>query len=135
MNENVITDEELVQKSLKDIEFFAELFERYEQKLMKYILRISAFSYEQSEEILQESFIKAWKNLQGFDKDLSFSTWIYRIVHNTTISEWKKTQTKNKDLIYELTTQKSLKKFDLKNNFVKLYFFQSIFYSSSYIRV
>jgi RNA polymerase sigma-70 factor (ECF subfamily) len=91
------TDEELAKKSIENIDFFAELFTRYEKKLFFYIRRISYFSEEEAEEILQDSFIKAWKNLKGFDKDLSFSTWIYRIVHNTTISEWKKTQSKNRD--------------------------------------
>jgi len=92
-----MSDEELVKKSLQDIDYFACIYERYEQKLTRYILRISSFSIEEAEDILQEAFLKAWKNLNEFDGDLKFSSWIYRIVRNTTITEWKKSQSKGKD--------------------------------------
>jgi len=97
-----ISDEELVQKSLQDIEYFACIYDRYEQKLTYYILRISSFSLEEAEDVLQEAFIKAWKNLNEFDENLKFSSWIYRIVRNTTITEWKKSQSKGKDQKQEL---------------------------------
>jgi len=100
-----LLDEELVQKSLKNIEFFAYLFERYEKKLLAYIIRSSSFSYTEAEEVLQESFIKAWKNLNSFDEDLKFSSWIYRIVHNTTISEWRKTQSKGKENMHQVSEE------------------------------
>ena len=92
-----ISDEELVEKSLQDIDYFACIYERYEQKLIRYILRISSFSIEEAEDILQEAFIKAWRNLNEFNNDLKFSSWIYRIVRNTTITEWKKTKSKGRD--------------------------------------
>ena len=92
-----LNDEELIERSLQDIDYFACIYERYEQKLIRYILRISSFSFEEAEDVLQEAFIKAWKNLNEFDGDLKFSSWIYRIVHNTTITEWKKSQSKGKD--------------------------------------
>ena len=97
-----ISDEELVQKSLKNIDYFACIYERYEQKLIRYILRISSFSFAEAEEVLQEAFVKAWQNLNEFDGDLKFSSWIYRIVHNTTITEWKKTQSKGKNQKQEI---------------------------------
>ena len=92
-----LNDEELVERSLRDIDYFACIYERYEQKLIRYILRISSFSLEEAEDVLQEAFIKAWKNLNEFDGDLKFSSWIYRIVRNTTITEWKKSKSKGKD--------------------------------------
>ena len=92
-----LNDKELVERSLRDIDYFACIYERYEQKLIWYILRISSFSPEKAEDILQEAFIKAWKNLNEFDRGLKFSSWIYRIVHNTTITEWKKSQSKGKN--------------------------------------
>lgn len=96
------SDQELVKKSIENIEFFAHLFERYEHKLLMYILRISSFSREEAEEVLQESFVKAWKNLNDFDGDVKFSSWMYRIVHNTTISEWRKTQSKGKENMHKV---------------------------------
>ncbi|MCK5466251.1 RNA polymerase sigma factor [Candidatus Parcubacteria bacterium] len=100
-----ISDEELVQKSLQDIEYFACIYDRYEQRLTRYILRISSFSLEEAEDVLQEAFIKAWKNLNEFDGDLKFSSWIYRIVRNTTITEWKKSQSKGKSQRQELNEE------------------------------
>ncbi|MCK5123440.1 MAG: RNA polymerase sigma factor [Candidatus Pacebacteria bacterium] len=92
-----LSDEELVEKSLQDIDYFAFIYERYEKKLTRYILRISSFSFEEAEDVLQEAFLKAWKNLNEFNGDLKFSSWIYRIVRNTTITEWKKSQSKGQD--------------------------------------
>ncbi len=91
------SDIELVKKSLEDIDYFTCIYERYEKRLIYYVLRISSFSFNEAEEVLQEAFVKAWKNLNEFDENLKFSSWIYRIVHNTTITEWKKTQSKGKD--------------------------------------
>jgi len=92
-----LNDEELVKKSLRDVIFFACLFERYEKKLIRYILRISSFSEEEADDVLQEAFLKIWKNLNKFDGSLKFSSWVYRIVHNTTVSEWKKSKSRGKD--------------------------------------
>jgi RNA polymerase sigma-70 factor (ECF subfamily) len=85
-----MTDEELVERAKKDIQVFSKIVERYEDPLLRYILRLSSFSREEGEEILQEVFIKAWKFLNGFDKHQKFSSWIYRIAHNQTISEFRK---------------------------------------------
>ena len=87
-----LSDKELVRRSLEDIEYFACLFEKYEKKLIRYILRISSFSSEEADDVLQEAFLKIWKNLNKFDSSLKFSSWAYRIVHNTTVSEWKKSK-------------------------------------------
>lgn len=92
-----LTDEDLVRKSLQNIEYFACLFERYEKKLVRYILRISSFLPEEANDILQEAFIKIWVNLNKFDDNLKFSSWAYRIVHNTVVSEWKKSRSFGKD--------------------------------------
>ncbi len=92
-----LDDEKLVKKSLQDIKYFACLFERYEKKLIRYILRISSFSEEEANDVLQEIFLKIWKNLNKFDNSLKFSSWAYRIAHNTTVSEWKKSKSYGKD--------------------------------------
>jgi RNA polymerase sigma-70 factor (ECF subfamily) len=84
------TDNELVGMSLKDPDHFLCLSKRYEDKLLRYILRISKFSREDAEDVLQDVFIKTYYNLNGFDKDLRFSSWIYRIAHNEAVSEKKK---------------------------------------------
>jgi RNA polymerase sigma-70 factor (ECF subfamily) len=53
-------------------------------------MRISKFRREDAEDILQDVFVKTYYNLNEFDKDLKFSSWIYRIAHNQTVSEIRK---------------------------------------------
>jgi RNA polymerase sigma-70 factor, ECF subfamily len=86
------TDEQLVKLSLKDQEYFGYLVERYQDKLARYVNRITATSKEEIEDILQEVFIKVYENLNDFDTSLKFSSWIYRITHNQVISQYRKKQ-------------------------------------------
>jgi len=86
------SDEELVVLSLKDQSCYLHLMERYESKLLRYIFRISSFSKDDAEDILQEVFIKAYQNLNAFDPEFKFSSWIYRIAHNQTISHFRKSK-------------------------------------------
>lgn len=86
------SDVELINLSLKDSKNYAYLMRRYEEKLMRYILRISGVPREDAEDVLQDVFIKVYQNLNGFDPKLTFSSWIYRIAHNETISHWRKKQ-------------------------------------------
>ena len=59
-------------------------------RLLRYIVKISAANSEEAQDILQEAFIKAWINLNEFNADLKLSSWLYRIVHNETISFCRK---------------------------------------------
>jgi len=42
------------------------------------------------DEIVQEAFLRAWKGFEGFKRDASFKTWIYRIAINTTYDYLRK---------------------------------------------
>jgi RNA polymerase sigma-70 factor (ECF subfamily) len=64
---------------------------------MRYVRRISGLAEEEAKDILQEAFIKIWRNLNEYDTDLKLSSWIYRIVHNETISYWRKSKSHDKD--------------------------------------
>ena len=86
------TDEELVKLTLKDREVFGELINQYQEKLFRYIRRISGISPEDAEDVLQEVFIKAYQNLNDFDASLKFSSWIYRITHNQAIDHFRKSK-------------------------------------------
>ncbi len=96
------TDEEIIALTLKDKNFFLCLIQRYEKKLLKYILRISNFSKEEAEDNLQEVFIKIYTNLNDFDQDLKFSSWVYRIAHNQVISHYRKKQSRADDTKLEI---------------------------------
>jgi RNA polymerase sigma-70 factor (ECF subfamily) len=80
------TDEEVVQETLANKDAFVLIIERYEAKLLRYLERLGVGVREDREDILQNAFIKAYKNLNGFDPTLAFSSWMYRIAHNEAMS-------------------------------------------------
>lgn len=84
------TDEELVNIALKDNKKYEFLLNRYEAKLMRYIMRVGRLNQEDAKDILQEVFIKTYINLNNFDTSLKFSSWIYRISHNETVNFLRK---------------------------------------------
>ena len=85
-----LTDEEvvLIVRS-KDKNLYSLIIERYESKLFRYILNMVK-DHDKATDILQESFIKAFTNLNGFDTNKKFSSWIYRIAHNESLNAIKK---------------------------------------------
>ena len=85
-----LQDNEIVQKSLEDLEYFSCLYDRFGPRLLRYIKKMSYAGNEEAEDILHEAFIKIWRNLNSFDNSLKLSTWLYRIVHNETISYCRK---------------------------------------------
>ena len=85
-----VTDEALVKRSLQHEDAFYSLMKRYEPVLLRYINRMTKVSKEEAEDLLQEIFIKVYQNLNGFDTNLKFSTWVYRIAHNEIINHYRK---------------------------------------------
>ncbi len=89
-NVEKLTDENLAMLSLTDSDSFEELIRRYEAKLKRYIRRLLNVNDQDVEDILQDAFIKAYRNLNSFDVKMKFSNWIYRITHNEAISHYRK---------------------------------------------
>jgi RNA polymerase sigma-70 factor (ECF subfamily) len=87
------SDQELVASTLKNRQAFAAIVERYEEPLRRYLRRLGADT-EGTKDILQESFIKIYVNLNDYDAALSFSSWIYRITHNEAINYFRKQSTR-----------------------------------------
>jgi RNA polymerase sigma-70 factor (ECF subfamily) len=92
------TDNELVDLSLNNQQYFYCLIERYEKQILYYILRISSSNKEDAEDILQEVFLSVYENLNDFDQILKFSSWLYRIAHNKTISHWRRKESRPKTI-------------------------------------
>jgi RNA polymerase sigma-70 factor (ECF subfamily) len=76
--------------TLKDPNQYGLLVERYEAKLKRYITRLGVRVPDDQLDVLQEIFIKAYRNLNSFDSSFSFSSWIYRIAHNEAVSWFRK---------------------------------------------
>jgi len=47
---------------------------------------------DRAEDLTQETFLKAWTHFKKFDPATNCRAWLYRILHNTWISEWRKTR-------------------------------------------
>ncbi len=90
------SDKQLVLLTLKNTDYFECLVQRYEEKLGRYIHRLTHLDTEMIEDLLQEVFLKVYKNLNDYDTDFSFGSWIYRITHNEAISHFRKTDKRPK---------------------------------------
>lgn len=84
------SDEHIVSRVQEgDVEAFGILVDRYEQKLLRYGRKFLART-EDIEDIVQDVFISAFQNVQGFDPSLHVSPWLYRIAHNAFVNALRK---------------------------------------------
>ena len=72
-----------------DFRFFSTIVSKYQNMVFTIVLKIVE-NREDAEDITQEVFIKVFKSIQQFREDSEFSTWLYRIAYNTTLSELRK---------------------------------------------
>ncbi|HCC52235.1 MAG TPA: RNA polymerase subunit sigma-70 [Porphyromonadaceae bacterium] len=81
--------EDDVVKRLRDLktqrDAFAEVVAAYSEKLY-WQIRKMVLSHEDANDILQNTFLKAWSNLSGFRGDAKLSTWMYKIAVNECIT-------------------------------------------------
>lgn len=62
-----------------------------EHKAMAFTLALKLMkSREDAEEVTQDAFLKAYKNIRQFEGKSKFSTWLYTIVYNTALSKLRK---------------------------------------------
>jgi RNA polymerase sigma-70 factor, ECF subfamily len=88
--EKELTDNELVDiVRYENGERYSELIERYQGKLFTYIYRLIG-DREEAADLLQDVFIKVYKNLHSYDSKRKFSSWIYRIAHNEAVNHIKR---------------------------------------------
>jgi len=87
-------DEELVERSRRgDAGAYDELIRRYQGKIYSCVYNMTS-NKEDTEDLVQEVFIKAYHSLPRFQGKSSFYTWIYRIAINRTINYVKKRKNK-----------------------------------------
>jgi len=85
-----LTDEEIVSIIRSgETDSFGILVERYEVKMKRYARKF-LFGYEDTEDIVQQVFVKAFVNIRSFDTEKKFSSWLYRIAHNEFINAIRK---------------------------------------------
>src|SRR6185295_10300176 len=72
-----------------DAAAFSELVNRYERKIFRLAKHITQ-NDEDAEDVLQETFLKAYEHLEGFKGDSKFYTWIVRIAVNEALMKLRK---------------------------------------------
>lgn len=75
----------LLQEPGREREAFACIVKEYSEQLYWQIRRL-VFSHDDANDILQNTFIKAWTNLEYFRGEAKMSTWLYRIALNECLS-------------------------------------------------
>ena len=83
------TDAELIAAVLErdDRSAFGELVTRHQSKLRTVLRRLTKGDAALADDLAQETFVLAWRNLRHFRFEARFSTWIYRIAFNAWQSE------------------------------------------------
>jgi RNA polymerase sigma-70 factor, ECF subfamily len=86
--------EVLIKKRIKQVlkgdqNAFGEIVEMYKDKVFQISYRMLGNRHE-AEDIVQEAFIRAYVNIQRYNLELKFSTWLYRITTNLCIDRIRK---------------------------------------------
>ncbi len=68
-----------------ETELFSVFLDRYGRPLYSLVVQIVGRP-EDAEELVQDTFLKAFRGLSGYKGDCRFSTWLYRIAYNVALS-------------------------------------------------
>lgn len=89
-----LEDDEFVLNAMKgDQRAFKMLMDKYQKPLYFHVLKMVK-EHEQVEDLVQEAFMKAFNNIQSYNTNYAFSTWLYRITTNHTIDYLRKRKLK-----------------------------------------
>jgi RNA polymerase sigma-70 factor (ECF subfamily) len=79
------SDDELVARARGgDVAAFEELLGRHEEKIYRLAMRFTRNETDAAE-ILQETFLSAWRNLDKFEGKAQFGSWLYRVAVNAAL--------------------------------------------------
>lgn len=90
--ESYLEDQELIEKLIgEDTRNFAfnQLVRKYQERIYWHVRKM-VLDHDDTDDIVQEVFIKIWKNLHRFRQDSKLYTWIYRIATNECLNFLKK---------------------------------------------
>lgn len=84
------TDEELIERFQEgDLYAFELIVKRYKNQLLNFIYRFLG-NAEEAEDLVQETFLRVYRNRKAYQKVAKFSTWIYTIAGNLAKTELRK---------------------------------------------
>jgi len=83
-------DADLIRQAARgNVEAYNLLVSRWEKRVYNYLLRITG-NREDSLDLTQDVFLKAYQNLARLDHPERFAPWLYRIAHNEAYSMFRK---------------------------------------------
>jgi RNA polymerase sigma-70 factor, ECF subfamily len=89
-NPTLVDESDLVSRAQKgEDEAFSELVNRYQNKIYRLAKNITQ-NNEDAEDVLQETFLKAYSHLASFQRNSRFYTWIVRIAVNEALMKLRK---------------------------------------------
>src|SRR5882724_3227586 len=77
---------------------FEELVRRYQRPISAYVYRMVG-DYDAALDLTQEIFIKVYGSLARYRAEFKFSTWIYKIAHNSAVDHLRRNATREQSLI------------------------------------
>ena len=89
-----VGDAQLIARCLvgDDRHAFAELVRRHQSAVRACLRKLTAGQHALADDLAQETFILAWRNLKSFRQEARFSTWLYRIATNCWLAQARKRQ-------------------------------------------
>lgn len=85
-------------------EAFSLLLNKYQQKIYWHIRRM-VINHDDTDDLVQDVFVKVWKNLGNFRSDSQLYTWIYRIATNESITFLNKQKRQNNTPLDEVSSE------------------------------
>ena len=94
-----VNDCDLVASAVSGLDgSFEELVRRYQRPISAYVYRMVG-NYESALDLTQEIFIKVYNSLRRYRSEFKFSTWIYKIAHNSAVDHLRRINTREQSLI------------------------------------
>jgi RNA polymerase sigma-70 factor (ECF subfamily) len=87
-----VSDAQLIARAVvgDDRHAFAELVRRHQSQVRACLRRLTAGNAALADDLAQETFVLAWRNLKSFRQEAKFSTWLYRIATNCWLADARK---------------------------------------------
>jgi len=92
MAEPPLSDAELIARVVvrDDRHAFSELVRRYQSAVRTTLRRLTSGNLALADDLAQETFMLAYRNLASFRQEAKFSTWLYRIATNAFLADARK---------------------------------------------
>jgi RNA polymerase sigma-70 factor (ECF subfamily) len=82
---------------------FTYIIQKYQERLYWHIRRL-VLEHEDANDVLQNVFVKVWKNLEGFREDAQLYTWLYKIATNECLTFLEKQKKNNSVSLSDVET-------------------------------